>query len=80
MFTPKGCIEVLIEQVKGSFIASFKDDFDGILQIDAHFIRLEIVLGPLAEAVLRPLLLAFQTEDAAGWGRRGRWSRRGHSL
>ena len=70
VLTPKRCIEVFIEKVQGPFITSFKDDFDGVLQIDAHFIRLEIVLSSLAEAVLRPLLLAFQTEDAARWRRR----------
>ena len=31
VFTTKRCIEVLIEQVQGPFITSFKDDFDRIL-------------------------------------------------
>lgn len=61
-------IEVLVEEVEGAFVTSLKDDLDGVLQVDRHFVRLEVVLCALAEPILRALVLAFQTEEASSGG------------
>ena len=60
-------IEVLVEQVKGPLVAPLEDNLDRVLQIDAHLVRLEIVLGSLTESVLGTLGLAFKAEDAMGY-------------
>ena len=64
MFTFQSRVEVLIEEVEGPLISPLKDNLYGVLQVDAHFVRLQIVLCALAKAVPGPLCLALQAENA----------------
>ena len=64
MFTSQSRVEVLIEEVEWPLISPLKNDLYGVLQVDAHFVRLQIVLCSLAKAVLGPLRLALQAKNA----------------
>jgi len=64
VLTSQRCVEVLVQKVKWLLISSFQNDLDRILHVNAHLVRLKVVLSFLVESVLRSLLLALETEDA----------------
>ena len=57
MFPTQCRIEVLIQQIKRSFVAALEYYLDCVLQIDGHFVWLKVVLGSLSESILSSLLL-----------------------
>lgn len=64
MLTPEGGVKVVVENFERLFVSSVEDDFDGILKVDRHLVRLKIILGLLGETVLGPHLLALKAENA----------------
>ena len=45
-------VEVLVEQVERALVAALKNDLDCILQVDGHFVGLEVLLRALIEPIL----------------------------
>ena len=57
-------IEVLVKEVEWALISPLEDDLDGVLEVNAHLVGLQILLRLLPESILGSLLLALDAEDA----------------
>lgn len=40
VLTSQRCVEVFIEEFKRSLVTPFENDFNGVLQVNAHLVRL----------------------------------------
>ena len=59
----KSCVKVVRQQVQRLFFSSVQNYFDCVLQIDAHFVRIQILLSFLTESLFRLAVFTFQAKD-----------------
>jgi hypothetical protein len=63
VFSLHGRIEIFVEEVKGLLIFPVQNYFDHVLQVNLHFVVLEVVAGFLGVSVFGGLRFGFQAEN-----------------